>query len=1087
MRADILRKTLSLFLAVLVSLVCTATCHAQRMNAKTFSGLKLRSIGPALMSGRISDIAIDPKKPNTWYVAVGSGNMFKTVNAGTTWTPIFENYGSYSIGCVTIDPHNRHKIWVGSGEAVGGRHVGYGDGVYLSLDGGKSFKNIGLKKTEHIAKILVDPKDGDVVYVASQGPLWSPGGERGLYKSTNGGKTWNNILSKGPYTGVTDIAFDPRDSKVIYAVTHQRHRTVAALINGGPESGIWKSTDAGKTWSALKKGLPSADMGKIGIAVSPQKPDVIYATIELANHKGGFWRSTDAGRTWSKRSDYISGGTGPHYYQELWADPHRFDVVYQANVQLGRTEDGGKTWHTVDNNNKHVDNHAVAFHPTDPDFVLVGCDGGVYWSRDYAKNWRYAANLPLTQFYKLDVGYDKPFYHIVGGTQDNSTQYGPSRTTNISGIRNSDWKLIIGGDGHDNAIDPKNPNIIYGESQQGYISRVDRRTGEAVRMRPQPQRGAEDLRFNWDSPILISPHNNKRIYHGSKRLFQSEDRGDSWKAISPDLSRNLDRFLLPMMGRIWSIDAIWDLYAMSQFGNITSISESPKKEGLIYIGTDDGLIQVTEDGGKTWWKVEEIVGIPRFSFVNDVKADRFDANTAYAVFDNSKAGDFKPYIVKTTDRGRSWKLITGDLPKRQILWRVEQDHVKKDLMFLGAEFGVYFTVDGGKKWIKLTGNVPNIPFRDLAIQRRENDLVGATFGRGFYILDDYTPLRSASEKLLKKEFALFPIKDALLYIQDRPLGGRKGSQGDAFYVADNPDFGAVFTYHLRDSLLTLKQERDKREAANKKKGADNPNPGFKNLKKEEREETPSIIFTIKTPEGQVVNRVEGPATAGMHRIAWNLRYAPFTANASRSPLVVPGKYTVTVHKRVRDKITQLAKPTSFKVVAIGESTLPRQDRAETLKFQMAVGKLQRRVVAANGKLNETLKELDAMKKVLRNSRVADFKLYNTARKIEQQLQDVQDKLTGDQTKISRDKVAPFSVARRLQTVLRGVLNQTYGPTKTHHKEYVIASKDYKAIEPKLRTLIEKDTAELKKALDKAGVPWTSGRAIPGSTPNKKAE
>lgn len=1065
-------------LAAALALLPAADAAAQKMNAGTFSGLKMRSIGPALMSGRISDIAIDPVKPNTWYVAVGSGNIFKTINAGTTWTPIFDNYGSYSIGCITIDPHNRHKIWVGSGEAVGGRHVGYGDGVYLSLDGGKSFKNVGLKKTEHIAKILVDPKDPNVVYVAAQGPLWSPGGERGLYKSTNGGKTWNNILSKGPYTGVTDIAFDPRNSSIIYAATHQRHRTVAALINGGPESGIWKSTDAGKTWTELKTGLPSADMGKIAIAVSPQKPDVVYATIELAGRTGGFWRSTDAGGSWTKKSDYISGGTGPHYYQELWADPHRFDVLYQANVRLGRTEDGGKTWNSVGNGNKHVDNHAVAFHPTDPDFVLVGCDGGVYKSYDYASTWQYCPNLPLTQFYKLDVDYDKPFYHIVGGTQDNNTQYGPSRTKNVSGITNREWRVVIGGDGHDCAIDPKDPNIIYGESQIGYLRRVDRRTGETVDIRPQPARGEEALRFNWDSPIEISPHSHTRIYHGAKKLFKSDDRGDSWKAISPDLSRNLDRFRLPMMGRVWSIDAIWDLYAMSQFGNITSISESPKQEGLIYVGTDDGLIHVTENGGKTWRKTTPILGVPRFAFVNDVKADLFDANTVYAIFDNHKTGDFKPYLVKSTDRGKTWTSIASDLPDRHIIWRIIQDHVNKDLLFAGTEFGVFFTVNGGENWIKLTGGVPNIPFRDLEIQRRENDLVGATFGRGFYILDDYTPLRTVSEKLFKKEFALFPVKEALLYVPDEPLGSRKGTQGDDFYVANNPPFGAVFTYHLRDSLLTLKQERQKKEAERKKQGRGNPYSSFKNLKQEEREETPAIIFTIKNPEGEVVNRVEGPATAGFHRVAWNLRYGGFTAGSSRGPLVVPGEYSVTVHKRIRDKVTPLGKPTTFKVVSLGEASLPRQDRKATLQFQMTLGKLQHRVVAANGRLNTALSQLDEIKNALRKSRVAGFKLYNEARRIENELKNVQEKLIGDQTKIRRRKMAPYGVTRRLQTALRGTLSQTYGPTKTHRKEYDFAKKDFAAVEPKLRQLIEKDLAALKQQLDAAGVPWTSGREIP---------
>lgn len=1067
---------------LILAITCLAAGRAlpaDKLNSGTLSGLKWRGIGPALMSGRIADVAIDSDKPNTWYVAAGSGNLWKTENAGTTFTPIFERYGSYSIGCVTIDPSNRNAIWVGTGEAVGGRHVGYGDGVYLSLDGGKSFKNMGLKKTEHIARILVDPRDSKTVYVAAQGPLWSAGGERGLYKTTDGGKSWKQVLAKGPYTGVTDIALDPRNSKVIYAATHQRHRTVAALLNGGPESGIWKSTDGGQTWRELKSGLPGGDKGKIDLAISPQKPDVVYATIELPEKKGGFYRSADRGNSWVKQSDFLPGGTGAHYYQELFADPHRFDVVYQVDVRLARTEDGGKTWTRVSSPHKHVDNHAIGFHPKDPDFLLVGCDGGLYRSYDYAKTYQFCANLPLTQFYKVDVDYDEPFYHVVGGTQDNNTQYGPTRTKNNSGIRNADWRITIGGDGHDCAIDPKDPNIIYCEAQQGYLRRFDRRTGESVDIRPKPARGKDALRYNWDSPILISPHDHKRLYFGSKRLFRSDDRGDSWKAISPDLSRNLDRFKMKMMGRIWSIDAIWDLYAMSQFGNITSISESPVKDGLIYVGTDDGLLHVTENGGKSWRKIDKIFGVPQMAFVNDVKADRFNPNVVYAAFDAHKYGDLKPYLMKSTDRGRTWTALSKGLPDRHIVWRVVQDHVKRNLLFAGTEFGVFFTIDGGKKWVKLSAGSPNIPYRDLAIQRRENDLVGATFGRGFYVLDDYTPLRHVNERMLKKtRFAIFPIKDAQLYIPERVLGGEKGSQGDAYFTAANPPFGAVFTYYLRDNLKTLKQQRREKENKNKANSGDNPTPGFKRLKEEERESAPALIFTITDAKGNVVNRITGSTSAGLHRITWNLRYAGFTAGSSYGPLVVPGTYQVAVHQRVNDKFTQLAKPKAFKVVALGHSTLPRQDRQKTLAYQMEVGKLQTAVVAANGKLTNALSQLGDMKSALNTARVADGSLYLAARKLERQLLDVQEKLTGDPTRNRRNTPAPFPVIRRLQNALGATLNQTYGPTKTHRSEFEIAKKDYAQVEPRLRTLIERDLAALKKKLDDAGVPWTAGRPIP---------
>ena len=1049
-----------------------------RLNAATFQGLKLRAIGPATMSGRISDIAVDPVKPNTWYVAAGSGNLWKTTNAGTTWTPIFENYPSYSIGCVTIDPKNRHTIWVGSGEAVGGRHVGYGDGVYLSRDGGKSFTNMGLEASEHIAKIIVDPRNSNVVYVAAQGPLWSPGGERGLYKTTNGGKTWTAVLTKGPYTGVTDIALHPRNPDVLFAVTHQRHRTVAALINGGPESGIHKSTDAGQTWRALKSGLPGADKGKMAIAISPQKPDVMYATIELAGKTGGLWRSEDAGETWSKQSDYISGGTGPHYYQELWADPHRFDVLYQANVYLGRSEDGGKTWNSVGNNTKHVDNHAVAFHPTDTDFVLVGCDGGLYRSYDFCKTWLYSANLPLTQFYKLSLDNDWPFYNVVGGTQDNNTQYGPTRTNNNSGIRNSDWKVIRGGDGHDNAIDPTDPNIIYCESQEGWLSRYDRRVGNLTLIRPQPGQGQEELRFNWDSPVFISPHSHKRIYFGSKMLHRSDDQGNSWRAISGDLSRNRDRFQMKMMGRVWSIDALWDLFAMSQYGNLTSITESPLQEDLLYVGTDDGLIQVTADAGKNWRKIDKIYGIPAHAFVNDVKADLHDVDTVYAVFDNHKTGDFKPYIMKSRDRGKTWTSIAGNLPQRHIVWRLVQDHVNKNLLFAGTEFGIFFTIDGGQRWIKLTGNVPTIPFRDLEIQKRENDLVGASFGRGFYVFDDYSALRSVTDKQLQEqELVLFPVRRTRLYeptfvmAQARP----KGSQGNAFFNAPNPPFGAVFTYYLRNGLKTQKQIRRARETAVAQQAQDNPRPKFSDLKAEEREDAPGIYFTIRDAAGKIVNRIRGPVAAGFHRVSWRLNYAGF-GNASGPP-VLPGKYLVTAAKRIGDETTPLGEPQEFEVVASGETALPRPNRKKTLAYQMQAGKLYQAVRGAVAKVDELTTQVTAIKTAIRRSKNVDLSLLDDARKIERALADASDALSGDTTRMNRSQTAPLPIAARVQTAYNAALN-VYGPTATHKQQYEIAREAYGEVAAQLKRIIDDDLRKLTKKLDDAGVAWTTGRSLP---------
>lgn len=1048
-----------------------------KMDSGLISALKLRAIGPAFMSGRIADLAIDQRNPNVWYVAAGSGNVWKTTNAGTTFEPIFDNYGSYSIGCVTIDPQHSHIVWVGTGENVGGRHIGFGDGVYVSHDSGTSFTNTGLKNSEHLSKIVVHPKNSDVVFVASQGPLWSPGGERGLFKTTDGGKTWKNVLSKGEWTGVTDVVLDEKNPNIMYAATHQRHRTVWALLNTGPESGVHKSTDGGETWVELKSGIPGGDKGKIGLQISPQRSNVVYATIELQQRKGGVFRSEDYGNSWTKMSDFVASGTGPHYYQEIYCDPHRFDVIYHADVQLGRSLDGGKTWGNVAKETKHVDNHAVAFHPTDRDFVLVGCDGGLYQSSDFAKTYMHFENLPLTQFYKLDVDYDFPFYHVVGGTQDNNTQYGPTRTGNRQGVRNSDWRITIGGDGHDNAIDPTNPNIIYCESQQGHLQRYDRRTGESIGIQPRPGKDEVDFRFNWDSPILISPHDPKRLYFASKFLHRSDDRGDSWKKISPDLSRNENRFELKIMGRVWSIDAGFDLYAMSHYGNITSISESPLVEGLIYVGTDDGLIQITEDGGKNWRKVEQFFGVPKYAFINDIKADKHDPNTVYAALDHHKTGDYKPYLIKSTDRGVTWTSLVGDLPEKHLCWRIEQDHESKNLFFLGTEYGLFVSTNSGENWIKASG-APTIPFRDLAIQERENDLVGATFGRSFYVLDDYSPLRELSNELLKEnDFHLFPIRDALWYIPADHLGGAKGSQGDQFFQTPNPEFGAMLTYYVKEAKKTKKQIRQAKEAEINKAGGDVPIPTWQELQAEDEEVADKIYFEISDQSGVLVARVDSSADEGVHRTNWNLRYNLFEG-LGFGPLVNPGTFTVQAFRWSNNEAKEIGKPQNVKVVSIVEPTLKPQPQAKTIAFMQDVAKLQNSLRATTDTIKQAEEQLKSAKSALDSSALATPELKRTANELELAFKRLEIEMNGDPNQISRFEPTVPSIGSRLGGALYSAMGNTYGLTKTHREQVEIARDDFAELAESVSKLIEKDLKTFFKKLDTAEIPWSLGRAIP---------
>ena len=1088
-----------ILLALSVCLLATRSATARqaeetpsRMSAKTFEGLALRGIGPALMSGRIADIAIHPQHQSTWIVAVGSGGVWKTTNAGTTWTPVFDDQGSYSIGCVTIDPIHPEIVWIGTGENVGGRHVGFGDGVYRSLDGGQKFERMGLAHSEHISKIVVDPRTSNTVYVAAQGPLWSGGGDRGLFKTEDGGLTWTNVLSAGEYTGVTDLLIDPRNPEVLYAATHQRLRSVAALVNGGPESGIHKSTDGGRTWRRLKQGLPEEDLGKIGLALSPQSPDVVYASIELGNRKGGFYRSENGGGSFEKRSDNVSGGTGPHYYQEIYASPHRFDRVYHADVRMKLTEDGGRTFQKLGHEHKHSDNHALVFDLNDPEYLLVGTDGGLYESWDHGQNWRFVANLPVTQFYKLALDDTEPFYNIYGGTQDNSTQGGPSRTDNVHGIRNSDWFLTLFADGHQPAVEPGNPNIVYSEWQEGNLVRHDRKTGEIVYIQPQPAADEPWDRFNWDSPILISPHDPKRLYHASQRVWRSDDRGDRWRPISPDLSLGRERLTEPMMDRVWSIDATWDVSAMSKYGTVTSLAESPQAEGLVYAGTDDGLIQISEDGGGSWFKVDRLPGVKPGFFVNDLKADRFDADTVYAAVDQHKTGDFTPYLFRSTDRGRSWTSIAGDLPERHLVWRLVQDHVRPELLFVGTEFGLFFSVDAGARWVKLNGGAPNIPFRDLAIQRRENDLVGATFGRGFFVLDDYTPLRQIFSSSLEDAARLFPVRKAWWYIPRETLGSdEKASQGAAFFTAPNPPFGAVFTYYLKEPLRSRKQIRQDLEQELVQQAADTPTPGWGALRAEELEQEPVILLTVTDASGAVVRRLEGPITAGFHRVAWDLRY-PAVEPWKRAGgevddfpdptdgfLAAPGAYSVSLSKRVDGLWTDLKLAQSFQVVPLRSGSLAGAAPEAVAAFYRELQATQLEVKSAGAALDDLIERADAIQAVLLRSTVGASELDRTTLDLGRRLRELKDTLSGNQRRDQANDPGPISIARRLGVAVTGNRSSTYGPTTTHRASLDIARQQMSRLAQQLDQIAHAELPALEVKLDAAGVPWTPGRTVPG--------
>ncbi|HVL66233.1 MAG TPA: hypothetical protein VM364_03100 [Vicinamibacterales bacterium] len=1007
------RQTSILIVAMAMAAAALPSGQGQdRLNEQALKGLELRSIGPGFVTGRVQDVKIDPKNPNVWYVVSAFGGLWKTENRGISFTPIFDEGPSFTLCCIVIDPKDSNVLWLGTGENKSQRSAHFGDGVYKSTDGGKTWKRVGLENSEHIGEIVIDPRNSNVVYVASQGPLWSAGGDRGLYKTTDGGATWERILHISDDTGISHVVLQPGKPDVIYASAYQRRRAVGQMVGGGPEGGIHKSTNGGRTWTKLTNGLPKEDMGRAGLAVDPRHPNRVYAIIDAKRHESGFFRSDDAGATWTRigrmipqaggrggrggpaaqppqpcqplgvgpkmtgtapvdsgepepelaladdqqappaapqgtpqgaqaaappqgrgqqgpQDDCYRGG-GAQYYFELFVDPHRPDWIWSINVNLEVSKDGGKTWQAagIEETGVHVDHHALAFNPSDPKHILLGNDGGLYETYDEGKTWRFFTNLPITQFYRLSVDNAKPFYNVCGGTQDNFSFCGPSRSIAPWGVRTSDWYIINGGDGFQSRSDPEDPNIVYGQSQDGNPVRYNLKTGERRVIRPpqsqgsgagrggfggpQAQQGQQAQgqqapqtprdRANWDTPFIISPHSPTRLYWATEYVYRSDDRGDTWTRISPDLTRKLDPFNIPIMGKVWPRDSIALNTSTTALSNVVSLDESPLVEGLIYAGTDDGLLQITEDGGKNWRKVEDFPNVPKWTYVSDVAPSPRDADTVFVTLNNWQRGDYKPYVVKSTDRGKTWRNITSNLPEKHPVWTILQDHVNGNLLFVGTEFGLFTSVDGGGRWVKLSGGMPSIQVRDIAFQKRETDLVLATFGRGFYILDDYSALREISAEALAEQARLFPLRDAYLF---NPIGmAPAGSAGIGTLSGNttfpNPPYGATFTYHVGQPLA----------------------------------DDAKLVLTISNAQGQPFRRMEIDKAPGLRRVTWNLRGdPPPQAEAGRGqgaaeaaaqffggrgggpqgPVATPGRYTAQLGRQVGDKVEPIGPAQSFTV------------------------------------------------------------------------------------------------------------------------------------------------------------------------------
>lgn len=1011
----------------------------------SISGMSFRGIGPALTSGRVADIAVNPSNHSEYYLATASGGVWKTTNHGVTFEPLFDSQGSYSIGCITIDPSNYSTIWVGSGENNNQRSVAYGDGVYRSLDGGKSWKNVGFKESEHIGMIKVDPRNSEVVYVAAYGPLWSAGGERGIYKTTDGGDNWENILEVSEHTGFNEIHMDPRNPDVLYATAHQRRRHVWTYVSGGPESAIYKSIDAGKTWNQLTNGIPAGDKGRIGLAISPVDPDVIYAMVE--GH--GLYQSKNRGASFSFKNDYNSSG---NYYVELVPDPKDADKLYSLDSYLQFTNDGGKTWKGVPSDGRHVDDHCLWINPMDTKHMIVGSDGGIYETWDGGVSWQHKTNLSITQFYRVATDNDEPFYNVYGGTQDNFSLGGPSQTINNRGIVNSDWFVTNTGDGFESQVDPENPNIVYAQAQHGWLVRYDKQSGERLAIKPSPGKGEPAYRWNWDAPLLISPHDAKTLYFASNILLESNDRGASWREISDDLCQQIDRHTLPVMGQIQSVDAISYDRSTSNYGNIVALDESPLKRGLIYVGTDDGLIQMTENGGEEWKKMSEFTGIPTNTYVNQVLASLYDENTAFAVFNNHKNGDFKPYILKSTNKGKSWTSITGNLPERGSVYSIQQDHEKEDLLFAGTEFGVYFTIDGGANWKKLGGGMPTVAIRDIAIQRRENDLVLASFGRGFYILDNYAPLRELSDEVLEKDAYFFETEEALIFIEAQPLGySRSGFLGSSYFLADNPPTGAVFRYYIKEVPSSLKSERQKKEKEIRKEDGQVEYPSLEQLHAEDREEKSYLLFIIKDAAGNEINRFTKAAGTGLQQAVWNGRYTSKTGvstgsepltNGGTANLAPTGQYSVDIYMSENGVLNSLGISQTFELKWLNNNTLVTNQPAELQAFQKEAEQWRMKLSALQSYQRELQDVVGKLKAVARSTPGVDLGLLDSLRLVELELIEYRVKLNGDQSLSKRNVDAPPSLSSRMSTVAWTSYSSTSAPTGTQKTNFEIAKEEY---------------------------------------------
>ena len=888
---------------------------------KSFERLEWRSIGPANMGGRIADIEGVPGNPNVVYVATASGGLFKTTNGGLKWTPVFERQGSISIGDIALEPGNPEVIWLGAGESAVRNSVSFGDGVYKSTDGGQTWRHMGLRDTEHVSKILINPRNTEVVYVGALGHAFGPNEERGVFMTTDGGRTWQKTLYIDADHGVADMDIDPSNPNIVYAVMWKFRRTPWTHTSGDERGGLYKSVDGGRTWKKLEGGLPKV-LGRVGVAVAASSPNVVYAITEAK--EGTLWRSDDRGETWrnvSKQTSIVSRG---FYYTHVRVDPQNENRVFAVASTLFVSVDGGRTFRNT-SQRTHVDFHALWLDPQNPKRMWQGQDGGIAVTSDGGENWEVVNNFPWGQFYQIHADNRQPFYYVMGGLQDNGTWTGPSRTREPSGIQNDDWRMISFGDGFWVLNHPEEPDLYLSESQGGDIVRTDMRTREQQEVVPyMGDNGGPAVeakyRFNWNSPIVPSPHDENTVYLTGNVVFKSTDFGKSWTIISPDLTTN-DREKQKSAGGPVAFENTGAEYHTT----IISFAESPLKAGVLWAGTDDGNLQLTTDGGKSWRNiVKNVPGLAPFSPVSHVEPSHASPELAYVAFDRHMLDDRQPYVYKTTDGGRSFQNITGNLPPNAYVHVVREDPKNPKLIYAGTELGIYVSYTGGNTWQSLAlKNLPVVAVHDIIVHPRDNDLIIATHGRGIYILDDATPVQQLTSEVAREDVHLFDIRPALRYAARMSRYGI----GDKVFNGPNPPYGALVSYYLR----------------------------------QKPDDKTKLKIQILDERGKVVSEIENIAKErGLNRVNWNLRYGGPTVRrpptdeetqftgGPRGPQVLPGTYTVKllVGDRVVEKKVEVRLDPTISV--------PASDLQTTLEMELRLRDMQTAT-------NLALRTLDSLK------------------------------------------------------------------------------------------------------------------------------